>query len=115
MERLTNRTFIATTHRVLNNPEDQDRFSIPVFLAPSLDTRVPQALTPATSAEEETDKNAKTVISDVKENQLLQDEIYGVNELKGFFRSHPRIRDRWYQYDEESKVWSRRETPLVSA
>ncbi|KAI7850158.1 hypothetical protein BDC45DRAFT_609081 [Circinella umbellata] len=115
LERLTNKTFIATTHRVLNNPDDRDRFSIPVFLAPSLDTHVPQALTPATPAKQETGKNAKAVISDVKENQLLQDEIYGVNELNGFFRSHPRIRDRWYQYDEKSKLWSRRETPLVSA
>ncbi|KAI8142370.1 hypothetical protein BJV82DRAFT_614675 [Fennellomyces sp. T-0311] len=107
LERLTHKTFIATTHRVLNNPEAVDRFSIPVFLAPSLDTRVPQILA-------DSQDNTKAVVSDVKENQLLQDEIYGVNELNGFMRSHPHVRDRWYSFDEESKLWSRRATPLVS-
>ncbi|KAI9244296.1 2OG-Fe(II) oxygenase [Phascolomyces articulosus] len=109
LERLTSKTFIATTHRVLNNPEDRDRFSIPVFLAPSFDTHVPVAFKPTA---EETD--SKKVVSDIQENQLLQDEVYGVNELNGFFRSHPRIRDRWYIYNEETKLWSRRETPLLS-
>ena len=76
-----------------------------MFLAPSLDTRVPQI---------PSDSHDKAIVSDVTENQLLQDELYGVNELNGFMRSHPHVRDRWYAFDEASQLWSRRATPLVS-
>ncbi|KAI9491140.1 hypothetical protein BDB00DRAFT_930711 [Zychaea mexicana] len=106
-ERLTRKIFIATTHRVLNNPEDRDRFSIPVFLAASLDTRVPQVIASAVELDN------KKIVSDVQENQLLQEEVYGVNELNGYMRSHPRVRDRWYNYDEKTKLWSRRVEPLL--
>lgn len=103
LERLTNQTFVATTHRVVNKAlaNYEDRFSIPVFISPALETKIPQInLTKATKKRE--------IISDVKQDQLLQDEIYGVNELNGFIRSHKETRDAWYYFNEEQKQWKRK-------
>ncbi|KAL0080677.1 2OG-Fe(II) oxygenase [Phycomyces blakesleeanus] len=88
LERLTRKTFVATTHRVLTlTSTDQDRFSFPLFLAPALETRIPQLDVPLA---------AKNVVSDVKEEQLLQDEVYGVNELNSYCRSHTKVAQKWY-------------------
>ncbi|GAA5799287.1 hypothetical protein HPULCUR_004697 [Helicostylum pulchrum] len=105
LERLTRQTFVATTHRVINKSLENyaDRFSIPLFLSPSLETKIPQI-----------DLNTVTkrnIVSDVKQDQLLQDEIYGVNELGGFIRSHKETADTWYYLNEEQKQWQRK--PLI--
>ncbi|KAI8647552.1 hypothetical protein BD408DRAFT_408121 [Parasitella parasitica] len=101
-ERLTKQAFVATTHRVINKPSANftDRYSIPLFLAPALETKIPQIDMP-TAAE-------RNVVSDVKQDQLLQDEIYGVNELLGYLRSHKATADKWYYFDEQEKKWHRR-------
>ncbi|RUS31329.1 hypothetical protein BC938DRAFT_478050 [Jimgerdemannia flammicorona] len=99
-ERLTQRCYVATTHRVLNNAAGRDRISVPVFFNPAVDARMPDvrvpddilALAPA------------RVISDVKEHQLLQDSIYGVNAFKGLSRSHVNVFERWYVVSEEGTV-----------
>lgn len=93
---------MATTHRVVNKPSSNctDRFSIPLFLAPALETKVPQIdINSATK---------KNIVSDVKQDQLLQDEIYGVNELLGYLRSHKVTANKWYYYDDEQKQWHRK-------
>ncbi|GAA5807871.1 hypothetical protein MFLAVUS_001250 [Mucor flavus] len=105
LERLTRQTFVATTHRVINKSLENyaDRFSIPLFLSPSLETKIPQIdLNTVTK---------RTFVSDVKQDQLLQDEIYGVNELRGFIRSHKETADTWYYLNEEQKQWQRK--PLI--
>ncbi|KAI9033766.1 oxidoreductase [Phycomyces nitens] len=89
-ERLTRKAFVATTHRVLTlTSTDKDRLSFPLFLAPALETRVPQLSVPLAT---------KKVISDVKLEQLLQDEVYGVNELNSYCRSHTKVAEKWYPH-----------------
>ncbi|KAF9138056.1 hypothetical protein BGX30_009634 [Mortierella sp. GBA39] len=44
MERMTGGLYQATVHRVLNNMSGQDRYSIPYFFDPALDTRVPHQI-----------------------------------------------------------------------
>ncbi|KAG1115023.1 hypothetical protein G6F42_014045 [Rhizopus arrhizus] len=105
-ERLTKQTFVATTHRVINKPSANftDRYSIPLFLAPALETKIPQVDIPIATK--------RSIVSDVKQDQLLQDEIYGVNELLGYLRSHKTTADKWYYYDQQEKQWHRRPIAL---
>ncbi|KAG2200060.1 hypothetical protein INT47_007705 [Mucor saturninus] len=105
-ERLTKQTFVATTHRVVNKPSKNhtDRFSIPLFLSPALETKIPQIDLPTVTK--------KNVVSDVKQDQLLQDEIYGVNELLGYLRSHKVTADTWYYFNDEQGQWKRK--PVVA-
>lgn len=107
-ERLTKRVFVATTHRVVNKNtvNHEDRYSIPLFLAPALETRIPQI-------DINSQVTKRNVISDVKQEQLLQDELYGVNELSSFLRSHKITADNWYYLDEKEKQWHRRPTPAA--
>jgi isopenicillin N synthase-like dioxygenase len=99
---LTKQTFVATTHRVINKSSVgyTDRYSIPLFLAPALETKIPQVDVPIGTK--------KKIISDVKQDQLLQDEIYGMNELLGYLRSHKTTANKWYYYDEDKKQWHRK-------
>ncbi|KAI9321865.1 hypothetical protein BX666DRAFT_1039177 [Dichotomocladium elegans] len=97
-ERLTNKAFISTTHRVRVN-HTHHRYSIPLFLAPSLDAQIPQV------AMSFTEKNE---VTDVRQDQLLQNEIYGVNEMNGFLRSHKEVAAKWYAFDEATQTWHRR-------
>lgn len=101
-ERLTKQTFVATTHRVVNKTTANhvDRYSIPLFLAPALETKIPQI--------DISTVEKKNIVSDVKQDQLLQDEIYGVNELLGYLRSHKTTANAWYYFDEEQKQWHRK-------
>jgi isopenicillin N synthase-like dioxygenase len=100
-ERLTKGAFVATTHRVVNKNVEgyKDRYSIPLFLAPSLETKIPQI---------DVVSSSKEVVSDVKQDQLLQHEIYGINELYGYLRSHKVTADTWYHFDEQNKEWQRK-------
>ncbi|KAK9709435.1 hypothetical protein K7432_009044 [Basidiobolus ranarum] len=91
-ERLTQRCYVATTHRVLNNRSGKDRFSVPFFFNPSLDATVPDIIVP----EDILAESSKTYISDVKQHQLLQDPAYGVNAFGGLCRSHPSVVARHY-------------------
>lgn len=101
-ERMTKQTFVATTHRVVNKVTDNyvDRYSIPLFLAPALEAKIPQIDIPSTEK--------RQIVSDVKQEQLLQDEIYGVNELLGYLRSHKETANTWYYHDEKEKQWHRK-------
>ncbi|KAI8099641.1 Shy11-oxygenase [Halteromyces radiatus] len=105
-EKLTKKRFIATTHRVLNN-KNQNRYSIPLFLAPHNRCQIPD-LDRFFPHERLTHK------SDVKEDQLLQGDIYGENEFKGYRRSHVQVTHKWYYFDEEQQQWRRRPVPLSS-
>lgn len=102
LERLTKQVFVATTHRVVNKPSANytDRYSIPLFISPALETKIPQIELRKTKK--------KTVISDVRPDQLLQNETYGVNELLGYIRSHQSAAQLWYYFDEEKNEWFRR-------
>ncbi|KAI7868796.1 hypothetical protein BDF14DRAFT_1791046 [Spinellus fusiger] len=98
LERLTRKHFIATTHRVLNpTTTTEDRFSIPLFLSPAFETRIPQLDIPKTVV--------KTVISDVPSDQLLQNEVYGENEFNAYCRSHKQVAQKWYAFNEDKKEW----------
>ncbi|KAI8341804.1 hypothetical protein BC941DRAFT_390313 [Chlamydoabsidia padenii] len=107
-EKLTKKRFIATTHRVLNN-KNQDRHSIPLFLAPHNQCHIPRLDTffPETPTRLE-------YTCDVSEDQLLQGDIYGENEFKGYRRSHVEETHKWYYFDENQQQWYRRPTPLIS-
>ncbi|ORX57979.1 Clavaminate synthase-like protein [Hesseltinella vesiculosa] len=98
-ERLTRRRFIATVHRVLTNGK-HDRYSIPLFLAPHNQCKVPQLdrFFPL-----ENDKRGQ--VADVKEDQLLQGEVYGENEFKGYRRSHVAVTNKWFFYDDTRANW----------
>ncbi|KAK9704138.1 hypothetical protein K7432_010348 [Basidiobolus ranarum] len=91
-ERLTQRCFIATTHRVLNNRSGKDRYSVPFFFNPSLSARVPDIVVP----EDILAESSRTYVSDVKQHQLLQDPAYGINALGGLCRSHRAVVERHY-------------------
>ncbi|MEV7613549.1 2-oxoglutarate and iron-dependent oxygenase domain-containing protein [Streptomyces sp. NPDC089799] len=76
----------ATDHRVVSPPGAVERFSVPFFYNPRLDTvvrTVPGAYlekAPGLSADEA--------------NPLYRE--YGRNELKGFVRAHPGVARRWH-------------------
>ncbi|CDS11971.1 hypothetical protein LRAMOSA04167 [Lichtheimia ramosa] len=102
-ERLTRKRFVATTHRV--KVSDKHRYSLPLFLGPRLDARIPELVDDGEPAQE---------VTDVKQDQLLQDPIYGVNQINGYLRSHKRVAARWYHYDEQAQEWKRRVTPFIA-
>lgn len=109
-EKLTRKRFIATTHRVLNS-KNQSRYSIPLFLAPHLHCHIPELdkFFPDTAGSNHRLEHK----SDVSEDQLLQGDIYGENEFKGYRRSHVKVTHKWYYFDEQQQQWHRRATPLL--
>ncbi|CAO3599863.1 unnamed protein product [Absidia cylindrospora] len=105
-EKLTKKRFIATTHRVLNNNE-RNRYSIPLFLAPHNQCHIPQL------DQFFPDENHRLDYkSDVTEDQLLQGDVYGENEFKGYRRSHVEVTRKWYYFDQDQQQWRRRPIPL---
>lgn len=100
---MTRKRFVATTHRV--KVSDKHRYSLPLFLGPRLDARIPELVDDGEPTKE---------VTDVKQDQLLQDPIYGVNQINGYLRSHKRVAARWYHYDEQTQEWKRRMTPFIA-
>jgi len=78
----------ATVHRVVSPPGDVERFSIPYFLGPRLDSVIEQIPLPPELATQ-----ARGVDKDPS-NPLLTD--YGANTLKGWLRAHPKVAERWW-------------------
>ncbi|KAI8582064.1 hypothetical protein K450DRAFT_278450 [Umbelopsis ramanniana AG] len=101
-ERMTQKTYVATVHRVLNNTSGKDRLSLPVFFNPNVATQVPVLQVP----EYLLASRPKDVQSDVKEEQLLQYPVYGESAFRGLSRSHPMVASKWYSY--QGDVWRRK-------
>jgi isopenicillin N synthase-like dioxygenase len=78
----------ATVHRVVSPPGDVERFSIPYFLGPRLDSVIEEIPLPAELASQ-----ARGIDTDPS-NPLLTD--YGANTLKGWLRAHPKVAERWW-------------------
>lgn len=73
----------ATIHRVQAPPPGVDRYAIPFFWSPRLDSVIdPVQLPPALAAE-------SRGISDDPQNPMLAS--YGANVLKGWLRAHPQV------------------------
>ncbi|KAG2183780.1 hypothetical protein INT43_006791 [Umbelopsis isabellina] len=92
-ERMTQKTYTATVHRVLNNTSGKDRISLPVFCNPNVATQVPVLDIP----EHLLAQRPKDVQSDVKTEQLLQYPVYGESAFRGLSRSHPMVANKWYE------------------
>ena len=78
----------ATVHRVTSPPGDAERFSIPFFLGPRLDSEIEEIPLPPELAAQ-----ARGVDED-PDNPLLTQ--YGENTLKGWLRAHPKVAARWW-------------------
>jgi isopenicillin N synthase-like dioxygenase len=78
----------ATVHRVVSPPGDVERFSIPYFLGPRLDSVIEEIPLPPELAAQ-----ARGIDTDPS-NPLLTD--YGANTLKGWLRAHPKVAERWW-------------------
>lgn len=88
LEIATNGYLRATQHRVVSPNSGVDRYSIPFFLGPKLDTTVPPIDLPPSLA-------AKARgISQEKHNPLLAS--FGDNTVLGFVRSHPKVAQRYW-------------------
>ena len=78
----------ATKHRVTSPRGDVDRYSVPFFLGPRLDSVIPEIELPAELAAQ------ARGIDDDPDNPLLSN--YGENTLKGWLRAHPQVAERWW-------------------
>ncbi|PQZ89571.1 2OG-Fe(II) oxygenase [Arthrobacter sp. MYb227] len=81
LEVATNGYLMATIHRVTAPPAGVDRYSVPFFYSPRLDSVIDQVPLPKELAD------AARGISDDPENPMLAS--YGANVLKGWLRAHP--------------------------
>ncbi len=78
----------ATVHRVTSPPGAGERFSVPFFLGPRLDSVIEEIPLPPELAAQ-----ARGVDAD-PDNPLLTQ--YGENTLKGWLRAHPAVAERWW-------------------
>jgi isopenicillin N synthase-like dioxygenase len=78
----------ATVHRVVSPAGDVERFSIPYFLGPRLDSVIEEIPLPPELAAQ-----ARGIDKDPS-NPLLTE--YGANTLKGWLRAHPKVAERWW-------------------
>lgn len=78
----------ATVHRVVSPPGDAERYSVPFFLGPRLDSVIEEIPLPPELAAQ-----ARGVDTD-PDNPLLTE--YGENTLKGWLRAHPVVAERWW-------------------
>ncbi|HXD27671.1 MAG TPA: 2-oxoglutarate and iron-dependent oxygenase domain-containing protein [Arthrobacter sp.] len=81
LEVATNGYLMATIHRVTAPPEGVDRYSVPFFWSPRLDSVIDTVPLPADLAA------AARGVSDDPTNPMLSS--YGANVLKGWLRAHP--------------------------
>jgi isopenicillin N synthase-like dioxygenase len=88
LEVMTGGYLRATVHRVLSPPGDVDRYSVPFFLGPRLDSVMPQMVLPPELVAE-----SRGVDQD-PDNPLLAH--FGENTLKGWLRAHPKVAERWW-------------------
>lgn len=78
----------ATVHRVVSPPEGTERYSVPFFLGPRLDSVVEPLTLPAELATEATGVDSDPT------NPLFAE--YGRKSILGWVRSHPRVAQRWH-------------------
>jgi isopenicillin N synthase-like dioxygenase len=78
----------ATVHRVTSPPGSGERFSVPFFLGPRLDSVIEEIPLPPELASQ-----ARGVDVD-PDNPLLTQ--YGENTLKGWLRAHPAVAELWW-------------------
>lgn len=88
LEVATNGYLMATIHRVTAPPTGVDRYSVPFFWSPRLDSTVDAVPLPQEIADQ------ARGVSDDPDNPLLA--VYGANMLKGFLRAHPEVAARHY-------------------
>ncbi|MFF5793041.1 isopenicillin N synthase family dioxygenase [Paeniglutamicibacter sp. NPDC012692] len=88
LEVATNGYLMATIHRVTAPPAGVDRYSVPFFYSPRLDSVIdPVPLQPRLAAQ-------ARGVSDDPENPMLAS--YGANVLKGWLRAHPQTAKAHY-------------------
>ncbi len=90
LELATNGYLRATMHRVITPPEGRERLSVAYFLGATLDCVVPLYALPAHLAVE------ATGVAVDPDNPLLRE--VGMNYLKGRFRSHPDVAEKFYRH-----------------
>lgn len=88
LEVATNGYLMATIHRVTAPPAGVDRYSVPFFYSPRLDSVINTVPLPAELA-----SDARGV-SDDPQNPMLAS--YGANVLKGWLRAHPQTAKAHY-------------------
>ncbi len=89
LEAATSGYLVATPHRVLPPAPGTDRYSIPYFLTPNLDARMPQVELPAELA-----AAARGIGQDMQGQKIF--DITGLNTLKSRLRAHPATTERFH-------------------
>ena len=86
LEAATGGYLVATNHRVVSPPAGRERISVPFFVNPRLDARIPHLALPAQLANE-----ARGVTADP--DNVISD-VFGDNMLKARLRAHPDVAAR---------------------
>ncbi|GAM21955.1 hypothetical protein SAMD00019534_051300, partial [Acytostelium subglobosum LB1] len=100
-ERMTQQVYVATTHRVLNNTSGRDRISTPFFLCPSLMSKIE-----VIPLSDQILSQRRKVVTDVKDHQLLQQSMYGINQYNGMKRSFVKTWEKYYKELEDKMTTS---------